>query len=108
MGVKLLAEHHLELPSLKGDCTGLSESTLVKIPHCWRLKYLCSNLEKEGLKSLLAEVSHDICQVYFHFLKNKNLQMSPPEKIMRYFRDQLVFALITLYMVIWTTKLKQE
>ena len=32
----LLAEHHLEFLSLKGCCTGLSESVLVKIPHCWK------------------------------------------------------------------------
>ena len=36
MIVKLLTEHHLEFPSFKGGCTGLSESTLVKIPHCWK------------------------------------------------------------------------
>ena len=30
MSVKLLSEHHLEFLSLKGGCTGLSESTLVK------------------------------------------------------------------------------
>ena len=34
MSVKLLTEHHLEFQSLKGGCTGSSESTLVKIPHC--------------------------------------------------------------------------
>ena len=34
MSVKLLTEQHLELLSLKEDCTGLSESTLVKMPHC--------------------------------------------------------------------------
>ena len=33
MGVKLMTEHHLEFLSLKGGCTGLSESTLVKMPH---------------------------------------------------------------------------
>ena len=33
---KLLTEHHLEFLSLKGGCTGSSESTLVKIPHCWK------------------------------------------------------------------------
>ena len=32
----LLTEHHFEFPSLKGDCTGSSESTLVKMPHCWK------------------------------------------------------------------------
>ena len=30
----LLTEHHLEFLSLKGDCTGSSESTLAKMPHC--------------------------------------------------------------------------
>ena len=33
MGVKLLTEHHLDFLSLKGGCTGPSESTLVKMPH---------------------------------------------------------------------------
>ena len=36
MIVKLLTEHHLEFLSLKGGCTGLSESTHVKMPHCWK------------------------------------------------------------------------
>ena len=36
MSVKLLTEHHLEFLSLKGGCKGLSESTLVKMPHCWK------------------------------------------------------------------------
>ena len=36
MSVKLLIEQKLEFPSLKGGCTGSSESTLVKMPHCWK------------------------------------------------------------------------
>ena len=32
MTVKLLAEHHSEFLRLQRGCTGLSESTLVKIP----------------------------------------------------------------------------
>ena len=36
MSVKLPTEHHLEFLSLKGGCTGSSESTLVKMPHCWK------------------------------------------------------------------------
>ena len=36
MIVKLLTEHHLEFLSLKGGCRGWSESTLVKMPHCWK------------------------------------------------------------------------
>ena len=34
MTVKLLTEHNLELPSLTGGCTVLSESILVKLTHC--------------------------------------------------------------------------
>ena len=34
MNVKLLTEHYLEFLSLKGGCTGSSDSTLVKMPHC--------------------------------------------------------------------------
>ena len=33
MTIKLLTEQHLEFLLLKGGCTGLSESTLVKIPY---------------------------------------------------------------------------
>ena len=36
MSVKLLPDNNLEFLSLKGGCTGSSESTLVKMPHCWK------------------------------------------------------------------------
>ena len=36
MIVKLLTEHHLECLSLEVDCTGSSESTLVKMSNCWK------------------------------------------------------------------------
>ena len=36
MIVKLLTEHNLEFLSLKGGCRGSSESTHVKMPHCWK------------------------------------------------------------------------
>ena len=36
MIVKLLTEHHLVFLSLNGGCRGSSESTLVKMPHCWK------------------------------------------------------------------------
>ena len=34
MSVKLLTENNMEFLSLKRGCTGSSESTLVKMPHC--------------------------------------------------------------------------
>ena len=36
MIIKLLTEHHLEFLNLKGGCRGSPESTLVKMPHCWK------------------------------------------------------------------------
>ena len=36
--VKLLTEQHLEFLNLKGGYTGSYESTLVKMPQCWKSK----------------------------------------------------------------------
>ena len=40
MIVKLLTERHLEFLSLKGGCTGSSESTLVIMSNCWKSRAL--------------------------------------------------------------------
>ena len=48
MSVKLLTEHLLEVLSLKGGCTGSSESTLVKTPHCWKLHAAAHIIEYNG------------------------------------------------------------
>ena len=45
MNIKLLTEHHLEFLSSKGGCTGLSESTLVKMPHFWKSDVMAHNIE---------------------------------------------------------------
>ena len=52
MNIKLLTEHYLEFLSLKGDCTDSSESTLVKMPNCWKshvaaqyVLFICNVLE---------------------------------------------------------------
>ena len=36
MIVKLITEHQLEFLSLKVGCRGSSESTYIKMPHCWK------------------------------------------------------------------------
>ena len=36
MTVKLLTKNYFEFLSLKWGCTDSSESTLVKLPHCWK------------------------------------------------------------------------
>ena len=44
MNIKLLTEHHLEFLRFKGGCTGSPESTLVKIPHCWKSHVTAHNI----------------------------------------------------------------
>ena len=39
MSVMLLTEHHFEFLNNKGGCTGTSESTLVKMAHCWKSRF---------------------------------------------------------------------
>ena len=48
MIVKLLTKHHLEFLSFKGGCTGLTESTLVKIPHCWKSHVMAHMVKVEA------------------------------------------------------------
>ena len=55
MTVKLLTKHHLGSLSLTGGCTGSSESTLVKMPHCGK-SHVTAHIElyeDEGMKALL-------------------------------------------------------
>ena len=49
MTVKLLTEKRLEFLSLKGGCTGSPESTLVKMPHCWK-PHVAAHISKAVLK----------------------------------------------------------
>ena len=36
MNIKLLTEYYLEFLRFKEGCTGSSESSHVKMPHCWK------------------------------------------------------------------------
>ena len=49
MTIKQLAKHHLECLSLKEDCTGSSESTHVKRPHCWKSHVLAYISDISGM-----------------------------------------------------------
>ena len=42
-----MTEHHLEFLSLEGGCTGSTESTLVKMPHCWK-SHVVAHMYKIG------------------------------------------------------------
>ena len=49
MNVKLLTQQHLKFLSLKGGCTGLSESTPVKLPNCWK-SYGVAHISKKTIQ----------------------------------------------------------
>ena len=60
MIVKLLTEHHLQFLSFKGGCTGSSEFTHFKLPHCWKshaTAQLFENVHSDGL----------VCEVQSHW-----------------------------------------
>ena len=49
---KLLTGHRLEFLSFKGGCTGSSESTLDKMPHCWK-SHVTTHLLSEHYQLML-------------------------------------------------------
>ena len=57
MIVKLLTKHHLEFLSFKGGCTGSSESSLVKMPHCLK-SHVAANivLKIKGMKCMALNI----------------------------------------------------
>ena len=57
MLVKLLTEHHLKFLSIRGGCRGSSESTHIKIPHCWKVHALAQTI------CLLPSYHFDIAKV---------------------------------------------
>ena len=73
MIVKLLTEHHLEFLSLKEGCRGSSESTDIKMPHCWK-SYLIMTLMCQSGKTLhfclKMELLFTICWLVFkHYMR---------------------------------------
>ena len=63
MSVKLLTEHYLDYLSVKAGYTGSSESTLVKMPHCWN-----------HMPWLIADDSHEILGLIFFINENSCLE----------------------------------
>ena len=65
MIVKLLTEHHLEFLILKEGCRGTSESTLVKMPNCWKSHALA---HMDIMQQSLRLVMNPICGFHFKCL----------------------------------------
>ena len=93
MRVKLLTEQHLEFLHLKGACTGSSESTLVKMPHCWKSHVTAHLAIISGLFRRIAtasmKITHQEALSCFHDIKEINenfllLGMSRPTLTLQY------------------------
>ena len=86
MTVKLPTEHHLEFLSLTGGCTGLSESTLLKIPHCRKshvMAQIVSALKQENLILLHANNNCADQPEHPHILISTFVQSELPRPILR-------------------------
>ena len=54
MTVQLLTEQYLDFISLKGGCTDLSESTIAKMPHCWKSRVMAQfNVEPNETQTVV-------------------------------------------------------
>ena len=60
MNVKLLTEYHLEFLCLKEGCSCSSESTLVKIPHCWKSHVAAHIMLSNGLQAKTSEYEKEM------------------------------------------------
>ena len=69
MTVKLLTEHNLEFLCLKVGCTGSSESTLVKMPHCWK-----SHVEVHIIKPIQTLISESTKMLKRFYSEEKGCQ----------------------------------
>ena len=66
-----MTETLLEFLNSKGGCTGMSESTHVKIPHCWKSHVTAQiPLGVNGLRTLIF-----VCFHYFRFLEGNTVSV---------------------------------
>ena len=72
MVVKLLTEHHLEVLSLKGGCRGASESTPVKMSHCWKSHALAHMGTRPLNKGTNRPITLCTVKLFIQLMYNKN------------------------------------
>ena len=69
MSVKLLTEHHLKFLGLTGRGTGSSESTLIKMPHCWKSHVTAHILMHFYILMIAFKLSITITDSAFHLCR---------------------------------------
>ena len=73
MIVKLLTENLLEFLNLKGGCRGLSESTHVKMPNCWKSHATAQLIIQQRETNKAAVSSFKCCFVTFQILQRHSI-----------------------------------
>ena len=81
MIVMLLTEQHSTFLSLKGGCSGLSEFTLVKMPHCWK---------SHALAQLSSECRSTMKILAFLFFALTKLYLNQQQMITRAFKQLIL------------------
>ena len=76
MSVPLLTEHYLSFLSLKEGCPGLSESTLVKMPHCWK-SHVAAHMDCQNHKQLKENQIIKEREIEKEEEKEKHVQLIP-------------------------------
>ena len=100
MNTKLLPRHHLECLSLKGGCTGSSESIHVKMPHWWKSRAAAHMINLyfrwwqvpyfwAGIKMYDLVSGKQLLRRSYYLRKTKALELFPMLK-----KDQLKGALV--------------
>ena len=75
MSVKLLSEHHFEVLSLKRGCTGTSEPTLVKMPHCWKSHVTAQDTLNSEIFARILFSRITLKDMFVMFKKNRDWSM---------------------------------
>ena len=70
MSVRLLTEHHLELLGLTGGYRGSSESTHVKMSHCWKSHVLAQLLYSSSLSYFCPSLTFSEITLHYIGLKS--------------------------------------
>ena len=78
MTLRLLTEHHVEFLSLKGGSTGSSETTVVKMPHCWK-SHVTAQMKGHSARVLLVFWGFCCCCflcIFFKFVRASSITIS--------------------------------
>ena len=94
--VNLLTDHHLGFVSLTGGCTGSSESTHVKTPHCWR-SHVTAHISTASLTVVAKYTTvifgvvklhcYLISYIYVNFISLKKYMMSNEQRTLNIYNS---------------------